>query len=507
MPSAHFDQDRAMALLLHGTEGIAGENFFKALVQNAAEAFETDAAWLTEYLPETQRLRAIAFWYMDHFIEDYEYPVANTPCGVVVDRAELVVFPDRIVELFPTDPDLAKLGAVSYMGAPMVDPEGVVIGHFSVMHSEPLVVDRRMSAIFELFALRASTELQRLRAVRRLQEVNLEADALRQAVHELPDPGGIVGDSRPVRHLKDGIARVAPTDATVLIMGETGTGKELVARAIHKASTRAEKPLIRVNCAAIPSNLIESEFFGHERGSFTGAIARREGRFSLADGGTIFLDEVGEIPVDLQPKLLRVLQEGEFESIGSAKTQRVDVRVIAATNRDLARRVHQGEFREDLYYRLCVFPLQTPPLRDRDDDIATLARRFVVQFAEKMRQPAPAIQPGDMQLLRSYSWPGNVRELQNVIERAMILAGSAHVLDLRNALPNGAGTPQSEKPRVEHEEPAPFLTYAEMKTLERQNIERALTAAGGKIAGATGAAALLGLPASTLASKMKVLGI
>jgi transcriptional regulator with GAF, ATPase, and Fis domain len=295
---------------------------------------------------------------------------------------------------------------------------------------------------------------------------------------------------------------VAPADTTVLILGETGTGKELFARAIHEASRRKGKPLVKVNCAAIPAALMESEFFGHERGAFTGATARRDGRFTLADGGTLFLDEVGELPPELQGKLLRVLQEGEFEPVGSSRTRTVDVRLVAATNRDLKQAVTDGKFREDLYYRLSVFPLTLPPLRERGKDVVLLAETFARQFAVRTGQRLAPIGPDAIARLREYAWPGNVRELQNVIERAVITAHDGK-LNLDRALPvtvtGGSGHPIPDLQGV--------LTARDLARLERENLRRALEATDWQIAGDSGAAKLLGLAPSTLASRIKALRI
>jgi transcriptional regulator with GAF, ATPase, and Fis domain len=316
--------------------------------------------------------------------------------------------------------------------------------------------------------------------------------------------GDMLGASPAMKELFESLKRVAVTDATVLVSGETGTGKELIARSIHQAGSRKDKPLVRVNCAAIPGTLMESEFFGHERGAFTGAATRREGRFALADGGTIFLDEVGELPLDLQAKLLRVLQEGEFEPLGSARTLKVNVRVIAATNRDLGEMVRDGKFREDLFYRLNVFPLRVPPLRERGGDVALLARTFTERYARRMGRRLGALHPDDLRRLQEYRWPGNVRELQNVIERAIILA-TGERLDLHRAMP------ETPAPALPPADPATddtrILSAKEFEALERANIERALAECGGKISGDNGAAGRLGLAASTLSSRMKALGI
>jgi len=254
----------------------------------------------------------------------------------------------------------------------------------------------------------------------------------------------IIGESAPVRRLRESIARVAPTDSTVLIQGETGTGKELVARAIHAASARRERALVTVNCAAIPRELVESELFGHEKGAFTGATQQRRGRFELADGGTLFLDEVGELPLEAQAKLLRVLQEGEFDRVGGSRTMRADVRVIAATNRDLRAQVDAGRFRSDLYYRLNVFPIQVPPLRERREDIPVLVQHFAARAARRLGRPGEGVSPAFLDRAQRHRWPGNIRELENAIERAMLLADGHHIAvdDLRLGDQAASGAPR-----------------------------------------------------------------
>ena len=319
--------------------------------------------------------------------------------------------------------------------------------------------------------------------------------------------GSIVGDSPALRQVLEQIGLVGPTRANVLILGESGTGKELVARAIHEASERREKPMVRVNCASIPKDLFESEFFGHVRGAFTGAVRDRVGRFELADGGTLFLDEVGEIPPDLQSKLLRVLQEGQFERVGEERTRTVDVRVVAATNRDLAAEVRAGRFRQDLFYRLGVFPIQLPPLRDRLTDIPALASHFVRVSAARMGVPTPRHGPAEIAVLKRYDWPGNVRELQNVIERAVILSRGGPLRlppELGSASEPRAGSPPPSLPAVPDAE---SLSLADVARLEVQVIRAALAAANGKIYGPDGAAARLGLRPTTLASRIKAAGI
>ena len=304
----------------------------------------------------------------------------------------------------------------------------------------------------------------------------------------------IVGRSEALQRALREVEVVAPTDSGVLILGETGTGKELVARAIHNLSTRRGRPLIKLNCAAIPSGLLESELFGHERGAFTGALIRKAGRFEVADKGTLFLDEVGDIPLELQPKLLRVLQEHEFERLGSTHTQQVDVRVVAATHRDLKQMVQDGEFRSDLYYRLHVFPLSVPPLRERREDIAILVRHFVDEYARRMNRRIETIPSHVIEALIRYSWPGNVRELQNFIERSVILSpGSilrSPIAELKEA---PVQTPSSELSTLEE--------------MERQHVLRAIRKSNWVLGGPNGAAARLGMKRTTLAYRIRKLNI
>ena len=307
----------------------------------------------------------------------------------------------------------------------------------------------------------------------------------------------IVGSSQSLRKVLKAVDKVAATDSTVLILGETGTGKELIARAIHKRSPRSSRAFIRVNCAAIPTELIASELFGHEKGAFTGALERRIGRFEAADGGTLFLDEVGDLPAETQITLLRVLQEREFERIGSTKPVQVDVRILAATNRDLAADVDEGDFRRDLYYRLNVFPVNVPPLRERIEDIQLLAEYLLKRYAKKAGKKITTIARLTLEMLQKYDWPGNVRELQNVIERAVILCETPvlYVDDtwFRREAPSRAGQP--------------IYFNDSLNSSEREMIERALSESEGRVGGPKGAAAKLGLPRQTLESKIKILGI
>jgi len=321
-----------------------------------------------------------------------------------------------------------------------------------------------------------------------------------------PHSNEIVGVGSAYRTLIRQIKMVAPTDSTVLIQGETGTGKELVAREIHKISRRNEKALVQVNCASIPKELYESEFFGHVRGAFTGAIKDRMGRFEAAHGGTLFLDEIGEIPLELQSKLLRALQEKQFERVGDERTRRVDVRIIAATNRDLKAEAAAGRFREDLYYRLNVFPVQAAPLRERREDIPLLARYFVDLLGKELKCAKPRLTEAGVATLQDYDWPGNIRELRNVIERAMIVAqGKALEFNLPTTViaPSFFDRRFKSKETVEPE----FLTEPEIQRRERDNLRVVLNKTGWRIGGADGAAELLGVKPTTLISRIKKMGL
>lgn len=317
--------------------------------------------------------------------------------------------------------------------------------------------------------------------------------------------GKIIGQSGACRRIISQVEVVAPTDATVLILGETGTGKELIAREIHQRSRRNDKPLVRVNCTSIPRELFESEFFGHAKGAFTGAIKDRAGRFEIAAGGTLFLDEVGEIPLELQSKLLRVLQEKCYERVGEDRTRQTDVRIIAATNRDLKKDIGAGHFREDLYYRLNVFPLQVPPLRERKGDITLLATHFVELLVKELGCPKPRLTRAGIEALESYEWPGNIRELRNVIERAAIFArGGALEFDL--PVTGASVDPTSFGPQYSDGLDPEYLTESEMRRRERENLLAILQKTGWRIKGSDGAAELLGVKATTLVARIKKMG-
>ncbi len=633
LPLRDVNEDEALRTIFEGTATDTGARFFKTLVQNLAKALHTHGAWVTEYLKDSRRLRAMAFWMDGEWIQGYEIDIAGTPCEDVVEKKHLIHIPDNLVNLYPRDDEIDDIGAVSYLGMPLLGLDGEVLGHVAVIDRRPIPEESRVHAIFKIFGARATAELQRIRAEAKVREreeklgrlvdsaldaiielnPNLEVTRLnpaaetffntpaekilgqpiprfltesshhklKQLVEDLKQrpegkqyawiPGGlkarredgkeimaeatlshfemsnqsfhtlilrdvderlaaeekiraltsqtqylqeelkdlqnsgeIIGQSTSLLQALQDVKQVAETEASVLILGETGTGKEVFARAIHNASPRREKPFVKVNCAAIPATLIESEFFGHQKGAFTGATQNRIGRFALADQGTIFLDEIGELPIDLQSKLLRVLQEGEFEQVGSSTTRKVDCRVIAATNQNLEEAIQAGTFREDLYYRLNVFPLVLPPLRERKDDIPLLASAFLKRFAKRMGRTYGPLSQDNLDRLGTYNWPGNVREMENVIERAMITSPPGQ-LSFERALPNSnpieAHTPDATQADT------PIRTVLEMQALERANIIRALKACAGRVSGADGAAKLLGLNPSTLTSRMKALDI
>lgn len=394
------------------------------------------------------------------------------------------------------EPRLLKIGIRSYVSVPLVT-QGAVIGSLNVgslaadSYSESDV--EFLSEVAQQISLAignmlAYEEIAQLKA--RLERENVYLQEEIKTGHDFEE---IVGETPAMMKVFSAVETVAPTEANVLLTGETGTGKELFARAVHNLSTRKDKPLVKVNCAAIPTGLVESEFFGHEKGSFTGAVARKLGRFELADRGTVFLDEVGELPLDLQTKLLRVLQEGEFERVGGSKTFKVDVRVIAATNRDLEKALEEERFRPDLYYRLNVFPIELPPLRKRRDDTPLLVRHFVKKHGAKLGKKIETVPRKVMDALLAYPWPGNVRELENVIERGLILSPGP-ALELGEWLPKPTEAPGKAR-----------LPTLDM--LQREHILKVLEFVGWKVSGEQGAAKLLGLKPTTLAARMKKLGI
>src|SRR2546422_2382020 len=403
-------------------------------------------------------------------------------------------------QLFPRDEHLLQNGVQRYICLPLIRRDEV-IGDVDVISFEKRAFDdsevQLLQDVLEIVSIAVANALAFEEITALKEQLQAENRLLRDEIVQRSIFEEIVGSSQSLRKVLSSIDRVAPTDSTVLVTGETGTGKELIAHAIHRRSPRSNRALVKVNCAALPAELIASELFGHEKGAFTGALQQRVGRFETAHGGTIFLDEIGELTPEMQISLLRVLQEKEFERVGGNKTIHTDVRVITATNRDLQREVADGRFRSDLYYRLNVFPIHVPALKDRSDDIPILVDYFISRFAGRMGKRIRQIEKRTFDAMQQYSWPGNIRELQNVIERGVILA-EAEVFRL------DPGTlPQESQGSAEIAAPAVESTREQQKA----HIEAVLKETRGRIAGPDGAAARLGMPASTLESKIKTLKI
>jgi formate hydrogenlyase transcriptional activator len=434
-------------------------------------------------------------------------PARGTACDWVLHHREWLVFSrrDELRERFPVTFDVMQSGSMESLCAlPLMTEEGCRAVLF-FMAAAPGAYRQLRRGVLEQIASAVAVALDHCLAheeVRRLRDqLAAENVYLREEIKQDHHFDEIVGNSPTLRQMIALIQRVAPTDATALILGETGTGKELVVRALHERSARRERPLVKVNCAAIPAGLVESELFGHEKGAFTGAAEKRTGRFALADRGTIFLDEIGDIPLEVQVRLLRVLQEREFEPIGSSKTVTVDVRVIAATNRDLAAAVAAGSFRADLFYRLNVFPIQVPPLRARREDVAPLVHYFIRKYATKIGKHIESVSESTMQRLVAYSWPGNIRELENVIERAVILSpGPSLEVEAQVVPAPSAGSP-GDQTGAETE------TTPTLEESARFHILHTLKSCGWVVDGPRGAAAILGVHPNTLRSRMKKLGI
>src|SRR6266404_5877684 len=434
------------------------------------------------------------------------FPFGARKVGQIAARGEPIEVPE-LGEPFPdwiARPEWARAeGVRGFAGQPLVH-RGQVLGVLAVFARGAIGADcmgwLRMIADHAAAAIATARAFAEIEALRKRLE--LENEYLREEVTRAGAFGELVGQSPALEAVARQIDLVAPTDSAVWILGESGTGKELVAREIHRRSKRASKPLIKVNCAAVPRELYESEFFGHARGAFTGALRDRAGRFELADNGNLFLDEVGEIPLELQAKLLRVLQEGELERVGEERTRKVNVRLVAATNRDLRVEAEAGRFRQDLYYRLSVFPVELPPLRKRKEDIPLLAEHFVQLSARKLGRATPRLTLAAVQRLQQYDWPENVRELQHVLERAVITSTGSR---LNVELPSPSSASRVAEPVVTDADRV--RTDAEIRQLEADNIRAALKAANGKVSGPGGAADLLGLKPTTLASRIKSLGI
>lgn len=629
--------DLGLQNIADGVAAVIGTEFFRQLVKSLASALEVRYALVAEKLDTGERVRTLAYWGDEVFLDNIEFDLAGTPCDEVVD-GKFTYYSQGVHKLFPDAEPLKSMGIESYLGVPLFDANRNWLGHIAVFHTEPFAIDAGIVSKLKKFCARTCMELERQRAEKRLRasearltsilnsamesiitfdeeqhirllnaaakdmflcdpetslgqpvkgflstrlqkfltnyldqikrsgskgkptwvpreltairsngeefpveatlsplriegsqyftlilrdvnkrkQAELAVDSLQRQNHYLKEEirsehnfDAIIGKSKALRDLLDRVKRVAPTDTTALVTGETGTGKELIVRAINRFSHRRDKLLVKLNCAALPKELLESELFGHEKGAFTGALQKRKGRFELAHGGTLFLDEIGELSLEAQVKLLRVLQEQEFERVGGVETIRVDVRVVAATNRNLARLVDEGGFREDLFYRLNVIPLQVPPLRERREDIPLLVESFLRKFVRATGKHIKCVSDRSMTILLNYSWPGNIRELQNVIERAVVLARTEVLeiddyLDLR-LTPEFEGVVPASKESVANLDGV--VTENERQNQHRSNIVTALTETRGKIYGQDGAAAILGVKPTTLASRMKSLGI
>ncbi len=424
--------------------------------------------------------------------------------GKAVLRNDIIENPNWLL-----DPEWAKREKIASFAGQPLEFRGEILGVIALFSRR--VLDQSHLVMLRTFAYNAASAIVNARAFEEIEQLRhqleLENEYLRDKVRDVTNFGNIVGQSPALQKTLQQIDLVAPTDATVLIHGESGTGKELIAMAIHQRSKRKNQPLIKVNCASIPHELFESEFFGHVKGAFTGAVRDRTGRFQLADGGTLFLDEVGDIPLELQSKLLRILQEGEYERIGEERTSRVNVRVIAATNRDLKKEMEAKRFRHDLYYRLSAFPLEIVPLRNRKEDIPLLAKEFLKQICMSMGLKELLLRERHILQLQNYDWPGNIRELRNVIEHAVIVSGGRELrFDLPEISP-GKALPSISNHVKSREQSGEILTCEDLKNLEKENILAALRQTNWKVSGAGGAADLLGMKPTTLASQMKAFGI
>jgi PAS domain S-box-containing protein len=511
----HLAEDTFRSIVV-GTASATGIDFFPSLVRHLAGALRVRYAFVTD-CDDHKRAKALAFWKGDQFGDKFEFDITDTPCMKVL-NGETCHYKEGLQNLFPLDKGLADWDAESYLGVPMLDREGRVIGHIAILDDKPMDRDPHAIDLVKIFAARAAAELKRQRAEAELQsalqqvqilqrKIEAENVYLQEEISKEHNFEEIVGNSRAIVEVFERVETVAPTDSTVLITGETGCGKELIARAIHSHGSRKHRPLVKLNCGAIPTGLVESELFGHMKGAFTGALERRTGRFELADGGTLFLDEVSELPLDTQVKLLRVLQEHEFEPLGSSRTIKVNVRVIAASNRDLEMAVQEGRFRADLYYRLNVLPITVPPLRKRKSDIPLLTTFFVERFARQFGKQISGVAQDTMQLLSRYDWPGNIRELQNVIERAVVLSKGPVLRLGSDLLPTRNGAPAEEEVVSLSNADSVESAHSTLEQVEKRHILNILEEASWVIEGDRGAAKILDLHPNTLRSRMKKLGI
>lgn len=497
-------EDR-LKLILDLTNQVVANLDFKELLRstsaNIRDVMHCDAAAIMLAETDARHLRVHALDFPHArgiFVEGALIPVAGTMPGDAFRTGEPIVINqlDR-AQLFPEMYNKAKAeGLNSFCDVPLISRQRS-LGVLAVARHEENTFDREEVAFLTQVAKQVAIAVENALAYGEITELKdklaQEKLYLEDEIRGEMDFEGIVGQSSALRHVLQLVETVAPSSSTVLLLGETGTGKELIARAVHERSRRQDRTFVKLNCAAIPTGLLESELFGHERGAFTGAISQKIGRLELADQGTLFLDEVGDIPIDIQPKLLRALQEREFERLGSTRTMRVDVRLVAATNRNLERMMVDRQFREDLYYRLNVFPIRIPPLRERPEDIPLLVRYFVQKYGRRMEKKIESIPTSTMRKLSSWRWPGNIRELENFIERSVILTpGSALQVPIAELTNSGKSN---------------FVMPPAADSSERNEIIEVLKQTLGRVAGAQGAAVRLGIKRTTLISRMKKLGI
>jgi formate hydrogenlyase transcriptional activator len=500
-------EEELLRTVSEATSGLTGEDFLIELARHITMTLTMRYALITECANEEKtRLRTLCYVDGQKVLDNIEYDTKDIPCEVIMQGKDFFM-PAGVEKKFPREN-----GIEAAVGVPIFSSKnGEIIGHILVVDPEPVTTEKNQTSILKIFAARAGAEIERMKAEKELEKANeelklrlkeieslknqlqLENKYLQEEIKLTYNFEEIISRSKDFQKILQQIQQVAATDATVLVLGESGTGKELIARAVHNISNRSKRPLVKVNCATLPANLIESELFGHEKGAFTGAMERKIGRFELADGGSIFLDEIGELPVELQAKLLRVLQEGEFERLGNPKTMKVNVRVIAATNRNLHQAIARKEFREDLYYRLNVFPILCPPLRERKEDIPLLVKHFCQKHEGKIGRKITHIPSRVMEALINYDWPGNIRELENIIERAMILSQQG-ILEYGDWIPvEKIGESKTPASRLED--------------VEKDHILDTLKKTGWKVSGEKGAARILGLNPTTLEARMKKLGI
>jgi PAS domain S-box-containing protein len=533
--------EEVQAFLAETSSGMKYEPFFEVLARYLAKNLDMDFVCIDRLEGDGLTARTVAVWFDGKFEDNVVYALKDTPCGDVVTKS-VCCFPINVSKLFPRDQVLQDMRAESYAGVTLFDHFGRPIGLIAVIGRRPMKNNPMVEAMLKMVAIRAASEMVRLDAEEALQkaydeleqkveertaelrtaieQMEREIEERRQAekslskalseIKQLKDQleteniylrqeikmkhqfGNIIGKSDGLKYVLYRAEQVAPTNTTVLILGETGTGKELIAAAIHNMSPRKDRPLITVNCAALPANLMESELFGREKGAFTGADTMQIGRFEVANGSTLCLDEIGELPLEMQAKLLRAIQHSEFERLGSSRTIKVDVRIVATTNRNLEEAVRKGWFRQDLYYRLNVFSITVPPLRQRQADIPLLVQDFIERYARKLGKQITSIPKETMKMLQDYPWPGNVRELESVIERAAILSSGPvlHLTDkLEIALPPSSSTAKT------------------LEETERNQIIKILSDTRWRIEGNNGASKILGLHPSTLRARMHKLGI